>query len=351
MVKSHQYNIKAAVLSSLNKPLEIKELISEPLQSGQVLVKVLFSGVCRSQLMEIQGKRGEDKWLPHLLGHEGSGIVEEIGPNVTKVKPGDHVILSWIKSIGIEAVGAKYKYKNKIINSGPVTTFSNFSVVSENRLVKKPDEIPFDTAILLGCALPTGGGMVHNELNISKNSFVAVLGLGGIGLSAILMLISKKVKNIIAIDVSDEKLKKVQEWGVKNTFNANNKDLDTQINKLTNGGLDFCIESAGKISTIELGFALLKSDGGHLLFASHPPEDEKISLSPHELISGKKISGSWGGGTKPDQDFPIFSKILMSNERLLNSLITKRYTLDEINQAIDDLSNGLVFRPLIEMSH
>lgn len=351
MAKNSKYRIKAAVLTSLNQPLEIRELESEPLQSGQVLVKILFSGVCRSQLMEIQGKRGEDKWLPHLLGHEGSGIVEDIGPKVTKVKPGDPVILSWIKSNGIEANAAKYKFKNKIINSGPVTTFSNYSVVSENRLVKKPDDIPFKTAILLGCALPTGGGMVHNELNISEDSSVAVLGLGGIGLSAVLMLISKKVKNIIAIDVSNQKLEKVLEWGVTNTFKANDKDLISNIFKLTNGGLDFCIESAGKISTIELGFSLLNKEKGHLLFASHPPEGEKISISPHELISGKKISGSWGGATKPDSDFPIFSKILMSNEKLLNSLITKSYSLEEINQAIEDLNAGSVFRPLIEMDH
>jgi S-(hydroxymethyl)glutathione dehydrogenase / alcohol dehydrogenase len=351
MSKNSYLTIKAAVLSSLNQPLEIKELKSQPLQKGQVLVKVLYSGVCRSQIMEITGKRGEDKWLPHLLGHEGSGIVEEIGPGVTKVRSGDPVILTWIKSDGLEASGAKYLHEGEIINSGAVTTFSNYSVVSESRIVKKPDNIPFDIAILLGCALPTGGGMVHNELEISQDSSVAVIGLGGIGLSALLMLIAKKVKNIIAIDVSKKKLDLVKSWGISNIFHSDSNDLSEQILNLTNKGLDFCIESAGQVSTIELGFSLLKNEGGHLLFASHPPNNEKISLSPHELISGKKISGSWGGGTNPDKDFPVMSKILMSDSNLLNSLITKRYSLDEINLAIEDLSLGRVFRPLIEMEH
>ena len=345
------FGIKAAILTALNKPLEVKIINPEPLKKGQVLVRILYSGVCRSQLMEVTGKRGEDKWLPHLLGHEGSGIVEEIGPGVTKFKSGDDVILTWIKSSGLEAPYAKYNHDGTIVNSGAVTTFSNYSIVSENRLVKKPRNIPYDMAILLGCAIPTGGGMVHHQPEILKDSVVAVVGLGGIGLSAILMLLAKKVKNIIAIDTSISKLEQVKNWGVSKTFNANDANLNKQIDELTNGGVDFCIESAGKTSSIELGFSLIKKGGGSLLFASHPPENEKISLSPHDLISGKRISGSWGGGTNPDEDFPVFSKIVMSNKDLFHALITKKYSLDEINIALDDLSNGNVFRPLIQMEH
>ena len=152
-------NIKAAVLFEIGKPLQIREITSNPLKKGQVLIKILYSGICRSQLMEVQGLRGDDKWLPHLLGHEGSGIVEAIGEGVTKVKPGDEVILTWIKSSGLEADYAIYNYKDSVINSGAVTTFSNYSIVSENRVVKKPVNIPFDLAILFGCALPTGAGI------------------------------------------------------------------------------------------------------------------------------------------------------------------------------------------------
>ena len=343
--------IDSFVLTKVKKPLKFFKLKIPTLSYGQVLVKVLYSGVCRSQLMERNGLRGKDKWLPHLLGHEGSGIVTKIGKGVKKVKLGDLVILTWIKADGLQASGARYHCEEQQINSGAVTTFSNYSVVSENRLVIKPKDIPFDIAILLGCALPTGCGMVHNQLNISPNSNVAVIGLGGIGLSAILMLLAKKVQNIIAIDISNEKLEMVKNWGVINVFHSDSKDLHKKIMNLTEGGLDFCIESAGQINTIELGFALLKKSGGELLFASHPPQNEKISLSPHELISGKRISGSWGGGTQPDKDFPALSKMLMPNRGLLNSLITQRYSLDQINLAIEDLSLGRVFRPLIEMEH
>jgi len=345
-------SIKAAVLTAINKPLEIKNLTCQKLLPGQVLIKILYSGVCRSQLMEVQGKRGEDNWLPHLLGHEASGIVLEIGPEVSKVNEGDEVILSWIKSSGVEAPGAIYYNNEKVVNSGAVTTFSNYSIVSENRLVKKPEDIPFHTAILLGCALPTGAGMVQNQLNISTNSSVAVIGLGGIGLSAILMLIAKKVKNIIAIDISEEKLAQVRSWGVLEAMNSSEVNIKERIRSLGfENGVDFCIESAGAVQTIEQGFSLIRNNGGELLFASHPPDDEKISLAPHELISGKKIAGSWGGGTKPDRDFPVLSRILMASHISLDSLLSKEYSLNDINLALSDLSEGKVFRPLIKMEH
>ena len=140
-------SINAAVLSELNQPLDIKKLESRALEKGQVLVKIYFSGVCRSQLMEIKGLRGKDPWLPHLLGHEGSGEVMAVGPGVTKVKERDKVILTWIEGEGLNADGAVYDSESSIVNSGRVTTFSNYSVVSENRIVHKPTNLDFDSAI------------------------------------------------------------------------------------------------------------------------------------------------------------------------------------------------------------
>ena len=291
--------IKAAVLFELNKPLEIRTLKRRPLESGQVFVKILYSGVCRSQLMEVSGLRGVDRWLPHLLGHEGSGVVEDVGPDVKKFKKGDEVILSWIKGNGIEAKGAIYDSDDVVINSGKVTTFSNYSVVSENRLTKKPKNLDFDTAILFGCALPTGAGMVINELDVNLESSVVVIGLGGIGLSSIAMLLSLKIKNIIAIDISAKKLDLVKSWGVNHTIDASKPNIQELVQEIFPDGAEYCIESAGRVSTIELGFSLVNRNKGKLLFASHPPEGEKIRLSPHELISGKSISGSWGGAIDP----------------------------------------------------
>lgn len=343
--------IKAAVLFELNKPLEIRTLKRRPLESGQVFIKILYSGVCRSQLMEVSGLRGVDRWLPHLLGHEGSGVVEDVGPDVKKFKKGDEVILSWIKGNGIEAKGAIYDSDDVVINSGKVTTFSNYSVVSENRLTKKPKNLDFDTAILFGCALPTGAGMVINELDVNLESSVVVIGLGGIGLSSIAMLLSLKIKNIIAIDISAKKLDLVKSWGVNHTIDASKPNIQELVQEIFPDGAEYCIESAGRVSTIELGFSLINRNKGKLLFASHPPEGEKIRLSPHELISGKNISGSWGGAIDPDRDIPILYHNFISADFPLNSLLTKPYSLSDINKALEDLESGKALRPLIKMEH
>jgi len=343
--------INAAVLEELNQDLVIKEIEPSTLLFGQVLVKVMFSGVCRSQIMEVRGGRGVDNWLPHLLGHEGSGIVQEIGEGVTKVMVGDEVILGWLKGEGVEAPGAKYKCSNQIINSGCVTTFSNYSVVSENRLVKKPQSLALDAAVLFGCALPTGAGMVLNELKPSTDLSVIILGLGGIGLSALMALKALEVKMIIAIDNSNEKLELAKKLGATHTFNSKDNSFENKILHLTDGGANRCVESAGQIATIELGFSLIRNNGGKIIFASHPPNGEKIKISPHELISGKSIAGSWGGATNPDQDIPVMYDLFVKSNAPLDTLITKRYKLKQINEALDDLEAGRVFRPLIVMEH
>jgi S-(hydroxymethyl)glutathione dehydrogenase/alcohol dehydrogenase len=342
---------KAAVLEELGKPLLIRDIDLPELSDGQVLVKVLFSGVCRSQLMEVRGGRGPDPWLPHLLGHEGSGIVLEVGPAVQKVKPGDEVILGWIKGTGLDAPGAVYRCGMHTINSGRVTTFCNYTVVSESRLVIKPSSLPFDTAILFGCALPTGAGMVLNELRPSVDNTVVVLGLGGIGLAALMTLKALGIKTIIALDVSESKLAFARQLGATHVFNSSAAECRQAILDLTNGGASICVESGGQVATIELGYSLIRKSGGRLLFASHPPEGEVIQLSPHELISGKQIAGTWGGATQPDQDIPRMH-ILFENAGIpLGTLLTKRYKLEQINEALDDLEVGRVFRPLIVMEH
>lgn len=341
----------AAVLEKIGSPLSLKNIEIPKLLHGQVLIKILFSGVCRSQLMEVRGARGFDPWLPHLLGHEGSGIVIDKGNGVTKVDLNDEVILGWIKGSGLEAPGATYQCDNIKINSGRVTTFSNYSIVSENRLVKKPSSLSFETAVLFGCALPTGAGMVFNEIKPKKNHSAIVLGLGGIGLSALMALKSKKLKSVIALDISDEKLRLAKQLGASHTMNVGDTDFSKKIRILVNEGVDFCLESTGMVSSIELGFSLIKKNGGKLLFASHPPEGEFIKLAPYDLISGKKIAGSWGGAANPDLDIPIIHRAFTRSGSNLEALITKKYSLDQINEALHDLENGDVFRPLIVMEH
>ena len=343
--------IRAAILNELGAPLLVEDIVLPDLLFGQVLVKVLFSGACRSQLMEVRGGRGSDPWLPHLLGHEGSGIVASVGDGVTKVKPGDEVILGWLKGEGIDAPGAKYICGDRVINSGRVTTFSNYTIASESRLVKKPAGLPFDTAVLFGCALPTGAGMVLNELKPSREDSVVVLGLGGIGLSALMAAKALGIRKIIAVDVSEDKLQLAKRLGATHTLNSMSEGFRQAALELTNGGADICIESGGQVSTIELGFSLIRRGGGRMLFASHPPEGEMIHLAPHELISGKQIAGSWGGATLPDRDIPRIFDLFKSVDIPFDSLITKHYPLDRINDALDDLEAGRVFRPLIVMEH
>ena len=343
--------VQAAILEKIGSHLIVRELELPELLIGQVLVKILFSGVCRSQVMEVGGGRGEDAWLPHLLGHEGSGIVVAVGEGVTKVKPEDEVILGWVKGEGLDAPGAKYRCGNQIINSGRVTTFSNYTIASESRLVKKPEGLPFDVAVLFGCALPTGAGMVLNELKPSTDHSVIVLGLGGIGLAALMAVKALGVRTIIVIDIAEEKLALAKQLGATHLFNSSSEDVVNSVLKMTNGGADMCVESGGKVSTIELGFSLIRKGGGKLLFASHPPEGEMIHLAPHDLISGKQIAGSWGGGTRPDQDILQMYNLFKTAEIPLDSLLTKRYSLEQINEALDDLDAGRVFRPLIVMKH
>ena len=159
------------------------------------------------------------------------------------------------------------------------------------------------------------------------------------------------VNTTIAIDIADEKLAFAKQLGATHLFNSSSEDVQKGVLQLTNGGADICVESGGKVSTIELGFSLIRKGGGKLLFASHPPEGEMIHLAPHDLISGKQIAGSWGGATRPDKDIPRMYNLFKNADIPLDSLLTKRYSLEQINEALDDLEAGRVFRPLIVMDH
>lgn len=341
---------QAAILEHVNEPLVVKNVIIPELKIGQVLVKVYYSGVCRSQLMEVKGSRGEDKWVPHLLGHEGSGIVLSTGPKVKKVSKGDEVILGWIKGKGISASGAIFNCCNKKINSGAVTTFSNYTIVSENRVIKKPKWVPFDEAVLFGCALPTGGGMVLNYFKKTHKN-ITIVGLGGIGFSSLLTLKELGAKKIIVVDPIKAKRELALEFGANFILDPNNKNFRNDYYNIFENGSDLCFEAGGSTNTIELGFSLINPKTGHLVFASHPPDNKNISLKPHELISGKRITGSWGGGIFPDKDIEKLTKIFYNKKNNLSRLITKKYKLTEINEALDDLDRGNIFRPIIKMEH
>tara|TARA_B100001059_G_scaffold189256_1_gene191882 strand:+ start:8792 stop:9829 length:1038 start_codon:yes stop_codon:yes gene_type:complete len=341
----------AAVLVECGKPLHLMELEIPKLRRGQVLVKIAYSAICRSQLMEINGLRGHDKWLPHLLGHEASGVVVDVGAEVTKVKPGQEVILTWIESNGIEAATPQYSHNGRAINAGPITTFSNYSIVSENRVVLKPEGLDMDVAVLFGCALATGSGMVLKELDIRPDQSVVVLGLGGVGMGALLTLLATGHKKLVAVDSDPSKCVTAESFGSCTVCSNSAETILTARPEFASDGFDICIEAGGSVATIELGFSLLKAATGVLLFASHPPQGERLRIDPHELIVGKQIKGSWGGALEPDLDIPTLATVFAETDERLRQLTASRFGLREINEAIKLFSNGEIFRPILKMEH
>ena len=209
----------------------------------------------------------------------------------------------------------------------------------------------FDTAILFGYSLTLGAGLVLNALKPSIGQSTEVLGLGGVCFSALMALKALGIKTIIVLDTSEARLSLARQLGASNVFNSNQPKCRQAVLALTYGGAAICIESGGQVASIELGFSLIRKNGGKLLFASHPPEGELIRLAPHELISGKQIAGSWGGATSPDRDIPKMFTLFQAANISLDALLTKRYLLEDVNEALDDLEAGRVFRPLIVMQH
>ena len=223
---------EAAILVELGKPLVMAELEIPALKPGHVLVEIAYSGACGSQVNEVVGNKGEDKWLPHCLGHEATGTVLEAGSAVTKVKAGDKVVLSWLKGSGIEAGGCVYMWDGKKVNAGAVTTFQRHAVVSENRLTLAPAELPLDTAILLGCAAPTGMGAVFNVLNVKAGDAVAIFGTGGIGLNACMAAAFAGAIPVIGIDLAASRRDLAKRYGATHVIDPGAGDVLAEIRKI-----------------------------------------------------------------------------------------------------------------------
>lgn len=344
--------MRAAVLEQIGEPLVIHSNIKiPPLRKGQVLVELAYSGVCHSQLCEAKGERGKDPFLPHLLGHEGSGWVRAVAEGVTKVSPGERVVLGWIKGSGLDAGGTDYTSDGQVIHSGGVTTFNEYSVVSENRVTRLPDGIPLDVAVLLGCAVPTGAGIILNTIKPHEGSSIAIFGLGGIGLSALMACNLFELSQIFVIDVSDEKLELARILGATDLIQVKSMDPLSVIREKTAGaGVDFAVEATGQARIIEQAFASVKKSSGLCIFASHPALGENIQLDPYDLICGKRLQGTWGGDCDPDRDLPRFYSLYLEGKLPLEKLLSKRYRLDQVNEALADLKAQRVARPLIEIN-
>ena len=196
--------MKAAILIESKKPLVVSNIeLPSSLTYGQVLVKIFYSGICGAQLNEIEALKGPDKFLPHLLGHEGSGIVEKIGEGVSTVKVGDHVVLHWRPSSGLQSATPKYDWNGKTVNAGWVTTFNEKAIVSENRLTTIPKHVNLKTAALFGCAITSGFGAVNNDAKVKIGQSVLIYGMGGMGLNIAYAASLVSAYPIIGVDVHD----------------------------------------------------------------------------------------------------------------------------------------------------
>lgn len=340
---------RAAVLRDIGADLDIVEIARPKLATGQVLVALDYSGVCRSQLMEVRGLRGPDVWLPHLIGHEGVGTVAEVSPDVTKVAVGDRVVVSWIKGEGIESeLPTLTTIGGERINAGRVTTFSEYTVVSENRVYLQPAEVDDRAAVLFGCALLTGAGMVFNEARPRTGESVLINGLGGVGLAALIATQGLGV-DVVAADPDPEKRELARVLGAHHVVDPFEGRQFDQVRKYFPAGVDVAIDAAGTTAGIEAAFDCLRYDGGRLIFASHPPAGERISLDPHDLIQGRTIRGSWGGACRPDEDIPRLTRAIADAGTSLDFMTPRTYTLDEVNTALDDLEAQRAMRPVIDL--
>ena len=249
---------EAAILIAQRKPLIVEKIRhNEQLEIGQVLVELYTSGICGSQIGEIEGIKGVDKFIPHLMGHEGCGRVLKIGPGVTTVKEGEKVVLHWKKSLGINSSTPFYEYNGQKINAGWVTTFNKYAVVSENRLTSIPEKTPNDIAALFGCAVTTGFGVIENNAKLKIGESIVVLGAGGIGLNIIQAANLVSGYPIIAVDLYDERLKLAKRFGATHLINSKKKDFVKEINSIVGNNLDVFIDNTGSPTVIEKGYELI----------------------------------------------------------------------------------------------
>lgn len=344
--------MRAAILAELRASLIVDEVeLPRELAVGQVLVKVRYSGICGSQLGEIDGNKGEDAYLPHLLGHEGAGFVEAVGPGVRHVKASDTVVMHWRKGAGIDATPPVYRWRGKQLNAGWVTTFNEYAIVSENRLTAIPDDTDLKIAALFGCAVITGFGVIENNAKLRIGEAVVVFGAGGVGLNIVQAAALVSAHPIIAVDRFENRLELASAVGATHVVNSQKVDAREAIERLTRvRGVDVFIDNTGNPQVIEMGYSLTKP-GGRVVLVGVPKKGETVSIYSLPLHFGKTLSGSHGGEASPQHDIPRYLDLVRAGRLSLAKLITGIYALNDVNQAIDDMRAGRTAgRPLIHMA-
>lgn len=367
--------MKAAVLHEPGQPLTIETVTIAPPQPGEVLVRIAATGVCHSDLSTAMGRsRGT---LPVILGHEASGIVAQTGEGVTRVAPGDRVILSWAPHCGHcfychealptscdsylhgAAQGGLWDGTSRLSSDAPdaarlnhfscVSSFAEYAVVPQAGCIPIADDIPFDVAALVGCAVTTGFGAVVNDAQVRPGAHVVVSGVGGVGLNAIQAAALSGAQTIIAVDVNDAKQAVAETYGATHFLNPAATDAVDAVRALTGGrGADDVIECTGRPPALDLAYEMLRP-GGSVVVVGIAGFGEKMSIPASSLPNTqKRVIGSNYGGGIPHQDIPRILALYRSGRLDLDSQIGKRIPLEQINEAFEWLREGVLARSVIE---
>lgn len=367
---------KAAVVYETGKPMEIEELDLDGPRDGEVLIRYLYAGLCHS---DIHVQHGDlEARLPMVLGHEGAGIVEEVGPGVTRVKAGDHVVCSFIPNCGtcrycatgrqsICDMGATilegYLPGERFPFSGPrgqygamciLGTFSQYGVIHQNSVVRVDDDLPLDKAVLVGCGVPTGWGSAVNTANVRAGDTVAVYGVGGIGINAVQGARYAGAKHVVAIDPLEIKRAKALELGATHAF-ASAAEAQEAITSMTRGqGADSAIVTVGLVDAQVVGeaFTAVGKDGIVVITGLNKLLEPTIVL-PGTILTlfRKTVKGSLFGDCNPTTDIPKILGLYQSGDLKLDEIITRTYTLEQVNEGYDDLLNGKNVRGIIVHEH
>ena len=344
--------MKAAILETINAPLVVADVGLTPLTFGQVLVKVLVSGFCGAQLQEMAGNKGNAKFVPHLLGHEGCGIVEGVGHGIARVKKGDKVVMHWRKGEGIESDFPTYTYKGKPMQSGKVTTLSEYSIVSENRITPVPHDTPNELCALLGCGLSTALGTINQEADVKFGESVLIIGAGGLGVNLIQAAKLAGAYPIVVTDIHENKRQTADSLGAHLFVNSKSSSISEELQKVFGvTDMDVVIDTSGSKQAIESTIPLLSGIGRYIM-VGQPKPGESIEL--HAALhlfegEGKSIKATQGGRFSPSKDVARYVRMHKAGTLNTDGIITHRMKLDEINEVISLVRSGQAGRVLIEM--
>ena len=361
--------MRAAVLYEYDTPLALEEVELDGPQAGEVLVKTAAAGICRSDYHFMKGEARTT--LPSVLGHEGSGIVEQVGEGVTTVKPGDYVILSFVPNCGrcyfctigrpnlcdlhaatagtlFDGTTRLHKGDQRITHFGKVACFAQYTVVPESGCIPISTSVPPEVAALIGCCVTTGVGAAIFNAKIEPGSTVAVLGCGGVGLNVIQGSRLLNASKIIAVDVREGQLEFAMKFGATHTVNSSHQDAVARVKEITDGlGADYTFEVYGSAETVETAYAMARK-GGTVVVVGIAPRGEKPAIDPVSLVRDEKVlKGSYYGSAKCHVDMPKMVDLYLSGRLNLDELITRRYQLDQINEAYEDLVQGGIGRGVI----